>query len=105
MTPEPPHPPGDVTPSLRGLPLAPPPDELVEHAIANAHKMGLKARFTTVVGPAGVLVWAIKLETGRGDLVRFPGCEGYSHRNRRWEPKDWLTVLHDLGLMHRPDAN
>jgi hypothetical protein len=88
--------------SVRGLPLAPPPDELVERAMEVAASSGLQARFTTHVGPDGILIWVIKIETDRGDLIRWPGDDAglpMQSGNYVIRDEDWLSLLHELGLI------
>jgi hypothetical protein len=77
---------------VKGLPLAPPPPDLVCRAEEIAAGVeGLQVRFVSVVHPdKGVLVWAVKLSTDRGTLTGIPNGN---------TDGDWLEVLHGLGLI------
>lgn len=75
---------------MRGLPLAPPPEELVFRALEVAATAGLQAEFTTRVNEDGILVWCVQIVTGRGTVVGTP--KGNSEAA-------WIACLHDLGLL------
>jgi hypothetical protein len=75
---------------IPGLPMAPPPAELVEHALDVAARIGLQAEFSTMITEEGLLVWCVEVVTERGTL--------------REHPKDltadaWIDCLNGLGLM------
>ena len=55
---------------MKGLPLAPPPSELVEIAETVAASAGLQVDFTSVI--EGQLVWCVKIRTDRGDVTGIP---------------------------------
>lgn len=75
---------------MRGLPLAPPPDELVSRALEVAATAGLQVEFTTRINDEGILVWCVQIATERGTLIGTP--------NGNTE-QAWIDVLHDLGLL------
>ena len=74
---------------MKGLPLAPPPSELVEIAETVAASAGLQVDFTSVIHE-GNLVWAVKIRTDRGDVTGIP--KGNTERA-------WIECLHELGLL------
>ena len=75
---------------MKGLPLAPPPSELVEIAETVAASAGLQVDFTTVIEEGGQLVWCVKIRTDRGDVTGIP--KGNTERA-------WIECLHELGLL------
>lgn len=88
---------------MKGLPLNPPPEELVSRAMDVAVSQGLQVHFTTILAtdPAphawqgdapSVLTWVVKITTDRGTITAWPG-------QRPDGPTDWLGVLHELGLV------
>ena len=74
---------------MKGLPLAPPPSELVEIAETVAASAGLQVDFTTVIQEGAARV-GVKIRTDRGDVTGIP--KGNTERA-------WIECLHELGLL------
>jgi hypothetical protein len=77
---------------VKGLPLAPPPPDLVGRAEEIAAGVeGLQVRFTPVIDQeASVLIWAVKVETDRGTMLGIP--KGNTDQA-------CIECLHHLGLL------
>lgn len=73
-----------------GLPMAPPPPELVERALETAASRGLQIDFTSTISERGLLVWSVVIITRRGTIRGVP---------QDLTADAWLTVLNEMGLL------